>query len=102
MIKLCSRCKEAKSYSEFYKTKYMKNGLTSHCKKCQNEMDKNKRQMYKIKGPTIIKTEKICPRCQKIKPINDFGIKRDSADGRVSYCKPCWVIITTLAQKKKN
>lgn len=101
MSKLCSRCREVKEDNQFYKTKYLKSGLTSHCRSCQHEMDKNKRLLYKLKGPTIIKTKKMCPRCQKMKTIDEFGIKRDSADGRVSYCKPCWVIITTLAQRKR-
>lgn len=34
-MKICSKCKEQKNYSEFPKDKYTKDGLTSSCKKCR-------------------------------------------------------------------
>ena len=34
-------------------------------------------------------TEKRCPKCKKIKDIEDFGLKKSSKDGRQAYCKEC-------------
>lgn len=34
-MKICSKCKEQKSYLDFPKDKYTKDGLTSSCKKCR-------------------------------------------------------------------
>jgi len=44
MIKKCSRCKEEKSTSDFYKWKYGGDGLKSACKECLN---KDKSLYYK-------------------------------------------------------
>lgn len=47
--KRCSKCKEIKSVSEFFKDKRSKNGYQSHCKECLREYYKNnidKRKLY--------------------------------------------------------
>jgi len=35
LTKVCSKCKERKSLSDFYKDKNMKDGLSFHCKNCR-------------------------------------------------------------------
>lgn len=35
-MKICTRCGEEKSYSEFYKNSRMRDGYSSSCKKCAN------------------------------------------------------------------
>ncbi len=50
----CSKCKEVKPKSEFYKNKLKNNGLSSICKKCQAEATKNSR----IKNPEKYKEHK--------------------------------------------
>tara|TARA_R110002020_G_C15944375_1_gene744990 strand:- start:33 stop:641 length:609 start_codon:yes stop_codon:yes gene_type:complete len=44
ILKTCSKCKEQKPHSEFHKNKTRKDGLQSHCKKCQSRCAK---QYYK-------------------------------------------------------
>ena len=57
-MKKCSKCKQTKSSSEFYKNDKLKSGLDSHCKKCcitatgqwrGNNLDKSNRLKYKSK-----------------------------------------------------
>lgn len=36
------------------------------------------------------RTEKRCPDCGEVKPLDDFHRNRSAADGRQGYCKPCW------------
>lgn len=48
MNKQCTKCKEVKSASEFYKSKNHKTGLSSWCKKCQR--DSNKRYLKTDNG----------------------------------------------------
>jgi hypothetical protein len=47
------------------------------------------RLFYKLNGPTIQRTEKICYRCKQLKPIDEFPINRDKPDWRGKNCKPC-------------
>lgn len=39
-MKICSKCKEEKSFSEFHKHKHSKDGYRSQCKECRKESDK--------------------------------------------------------------
>lgn len=96
----CSTCKETKPESEFHRSRSVKRGFQYRCKECQNADCEVRRQQRIANGPTVIKTSKVCPRCNLEKPISQFGIYRSAADGHVSYCKPCWVIITKKAQAK--
>jgi hypothetical protein len=65
-------------------------------------MSEERRQRRITNGPTVIRDSKVCPKCNNLKPISQFGIYRSSADGHVSYCKPCWVKITLKAQAKQR
>lgn len=98
MIKKCPRCQITKHRDDFYRSKRTNSGLQVYCKQCNSELDKNKREWRKEHGPTIQRDSKICARCQSQKPKSQFGRRTDSPDGMMSYCKPCWVKITTLAQ----
>lgn len=101
MTKVCPGCKIEKPYDEFYKSNKLKKGIQPYCKICSNKTNKRVRDNWKENGPTIFRADKECQKCHNRKPISQFGTRRDSADGKLSYCKPCWVIITTNAQKKR-
>ena len=48
-MKTCSKCKEEKPFSEFYKNRKRKYGLHNHCKSCHKayrETNKDKRKEY--------------------------------------------------------
>ncbi len=45
---------------------------------------------------------KVCPRCNVLKPLEHFYIKRGSRDGHQGYCKPCScsvVMASKIAQR---
>lgn len=43
-MKLCSKCKQEKTYDGFYKDKTAKDGYNGICKACRLEMDRNRRK----------------------------------------------------------
>jgi hypothetical protein len=102
MTKYCARCKQDKTTDNFYKMSNVKSGLQSYCKQCQNELDKITRAKRRLSGPTVIREDKVCQICNSRKPISQFGIRRDSADGHLSYCKPCWTEYVKKAKIKNK
>lgn len=55
---------------------------------------------YKLNGPTIHRSEKVCQRCKQLKAIDEFPINRDKPDWRGSRCKPCNTAIKDEWRKK--
>lgn len=102
MLKTCPKCKQDKDTEDFYKLKKSKTGYQAYCKKCQNESDAKIRESRKTNGPTIIRDSKECQMCHNKKPISQFGLRKDSADWHLSYCKPCWTSYVKIAQKKSK
>ena len=98
----CPKCKESKPESEFHRSSTVKRGFQYYCKPCENTMNEQRRQQRIENGPSIIRDAKTCAKCKTKKPISQFGIYRSAADGRMSYCKTCWVIITKKAQAKQR
>lgn len=98
----CPSCKETKPSTEFHKSSRVKRGLQYYCKNCINRMSEERRQKRIANGPTIIRDSKVCQKCKNLKPISQFGKYRSAADGHMSYCKPCWVIITQKAQARQR
>jgi hypothetical protein len=102
MYKKCPRCEEIKDFSMFYKSKRLKQGVQSYCKQCHTELDNLARQRRIDHGPTIFRDSKICKICNNKKPISQFGLRTNSADGKLSYCKPCWTEYVKKAKKKQK
>jgi len=98
----CPSCKELKPESEYHRSSTVKRGFQYYCKPCQNTKSEAKRQDRIRNGPTVIRTSKVCAKCNNQKPISQFGKYKSAADGHVSYCKPCWVKITQKAQAKQR
>lgn len=50
------------------------------------EREERKRKRMETRDKTYLnRTEKRCPMCEQVKPIEEFSGKR----GNISYCKPC-------------
>jgi hypothetical protein len=100
--KRCSRCGKIKSVDEFNKNYNVKDGTSCWCKECekQNRQDCKKEikerlnkchqayREYNLKNGIII-TEKRCPKCGKIKNVNEFSKSITNKDGVDSQCKDC-------------
>lgn len=101
MEKICARCKVVKTSGDFYKKSLAKDGLQTECISCQKIKDVEYRQNRRLHGPSLIKESKVCQLCFNKKPISQFGKRSDSADGHLSYCKPCWTAYVKRAQRKR-
>lgn len=102
MEKQCVKCKVVKTSGDFYKKTLAKDGLQTECIVCQRAADVEYRKNRRANGPSLIKDSKVCQLCFHKKPISQFGKRSDSADGKLSYCKPCWTAYVKRAQKKKR
>lgn len=100
MHKRCPRCTEVKDATHYYYAAYTKNNLYAYCKSCCKERDREKSAKRAVTPPTIIRESKICGLCNQEKPVSQFGYNRNRADRLHPYCKPCWVVYVTKAQKK--
>jgi len=100
-MKICTICNIKKELTEFYRSKYMKDGRASQCKKCDNTRKYElKRRISKEKGAKekistllarelFIKNLKRCPSCKEIKPLTAFYTCGNHNNGYASYCIIC-------------
>jgi hypothetical protein len=87
--KVCSKCNEEKGFSEFYKDKKSKFGLTSECKACESERRKHKQ-------PIVLTLEekntitKVCTKCNVEKNCYEFYKDKTGKFGLAAECKVCF------------
>jgi hypothetical protein len=98
--KLCSRCKQWKYYSEFYKSSRTKDGLSFRCKECSNKATskpynpkkKNVRRYMRYEDRHRIidgVKQKYCRHCKRWKNEDKFYKDRGKKDGLNDRCKKC-------------
>lgn len=97
--KRCPDCGEVKPASEFWNRKASSDGLAYYCKACfglRNSRSYRKRQAEQGREarPYRRRSEvpegmKCCPRCETVKPVEEFGSNRARRSGLSTYCKPC-------------
>ena len=56
-VKICSKCQETKSITDFYKKKDTKDGHTNQCKECINEFHRLKRELIRLSKPAKPKVD---------------------------------------------
>lgn len=100
-VKECSKCNIYLPMFEFYSNDAYRDGYYPVCKECHRDWFKEYTKRIKENGPHIHKDAKVCAKCKDKKPISQFGVRRSSPDGHMSYCKPCWRAISYKAKKKK-
>lgn len=91
-----------KPLDDFAKRAASIDGKQLWCKICLNQRNRDNSLERTISGPTIFRDSKICNNCDTRKPISQFYIRRASADGRGSYCKPCWTKMVTAKVRAKK
>ena len=92
--KLCSRCKKWKYYSDFYKNRGSKDGLSSRCRECERERVgyKSSKKYLRFEDRHRIVNgfkEKFCRKCGKWKNESEFYNNISSKDGLNECCKEC-------------
>ena len=86
--KKCTKCSLIKDICHFYNRAGSSDGKTSECKDCTNMMYKDR--ITKRDNVEVLKLEnKNCLTCNKLLDISNFSNKKDSPDGKMSYCKKC-------------
>ena len=84
LTKCCSRCKEDKSLSDYYKDRTQKDGYDNICKVCKKEV---REERYASRKP--ITDTKHCHKCDCVKPVTEFGRCKKNPDGLSKSCKSC-------------
>ena len=85
-MKTCSKCKETKEFSEFFKQKSTKDGLSPACKSCESKRRKELKinptmQLNKIVRSSVLienkilkrENKKLCRCCKNIFNISDMN-----------------------------
>lgn len=96
--KLCPKCGEVKRADQFYDSPKRPDGLSSYCRKCQVADAKARYLAHpRRRAPEGMKW---CPKCETIKPLDDFGKNRSTHDGKQNYCRTCTVARVTASRQK--
>jgi len=85
--KRCSKCKQIKDKSEFYRSKNKKSGVASRCKECSlaDYRKKHPPQKKEILPPN----QKRCSKCEIVKSKSEFGKSKLGREGLRASCKQC-------------
>jgi len=86
--KVCTKCKENKLFTEFFKDNSSKTGVSSWCKICR----KQQRQEIKEKNETIqinLSQWKVCSKCKTNKAFSEYYKDNSNSIGIRPNCKEC-------------
>src|SRR2546423_9654877 len=91
-MKRCSRCRDFKSLTDFYRSGKSHDGRQSYCKPCVRDdlRERAARKPRKLRKRVAAPPgSKHCHGCGLIKPLDAFCNNRRSGDGKAFYCKTC-------------
>ena len=87
--KKCITCQRILPITFFNRYKRRKDGHFSQCKDCSNKIVKKSRERIKKNKKRKISKEKLCIRCKRILPSDNFIKDIYHKDGLATYCKEC-------------
>lgn len=89
--KKCIKCNSLKNVNEFTKNISHKDGISSICKICSNEKNRQYKQAYYVNNRNIITLDlqSQCVVCKENKNSYEFKINRSNKNGINSICKKC-------------
>lgn len=101
-IKRCKQCEKMKTIANFSKQSKSFDGLDYICKTCHAENARKRRIPVprKKREEYIIPAEKVCRKCYKLKPIEDYGPSPRNRDKHAGACLICSAANRRLKQKK--
>ena len=82
-IKMCSKCKKSKSFTQFALAPKARDGRTKICKSCVAAGGKAPVVRQKPKHT------KLCAGCELTLPFSAFAAMEWTVDGRDTICRPC-------------
>ncbi|MEU8803382.1 endonuclease VII domain-containing protein [Spirillospora sp. NPDC048819] len=110
--KKCPDCGESKPTTDFWKLKASKDGLAYYCKACfglrnsRSYRQKQARLGKQVKAyqrrRQVPEGMKYCPRCEKVKPVDEFGRNRSEESGITGYCRPCHNLIKNESRERNH
>lgn len=96
-------CFNEKEITEFnFSSSRYGDGRNSYCKGCQSTYYKAYNAARKAAQPQLVSQSKTCRDCGLDKPIAQFGKRSVSPDKHNIYCKKCWNVRISIAQKKRR
>lgn len=100
--KICSRCKRILPLMEFSRSKSIKSGFHSACKKCEREsLIKKHPEINHVKNSNSDPDIRICKECKKEKHISEFeNYKSGSRIKTRTVCKDCTQKYQIIKTKK--
>ena len=90
--KVCTKCNQNKSLSEYNKDKSKSSGFRNNCKLCESIAEKQFRDNNRHINANKIYNEndvKQCSKCEQNKPLTDYQTNITTVDGLQSCCKSC-------------
>lgn len=87
--KICPKCKERKSYTEFWKSSKRVDGLQANCKSCAPKKPKNYHKNKRIQCDLNAQIKR-CYGCRRRKPFSEFSIDKSALYGLNRYCRECF------------
>jgi hypothetical protein len=99
--KLCSRCQQWKYESDYSRNRRSKDGLSFHCKECENGQARKRLELRKKDVRRNLRyedrhrvangvKEKLCTKCGEWKNESEYYKQRSNRDCLSGRCKRCW------------
>ena len=93
VTKECNRCHRVLPITEFHRNHTRKDGYQCQCKDCQRElahlMYVKREEAKQTEQPLEVPTTKVCAKCGRELPVENFGHTKKNKNGLKSYCKEC-------------
>lgn len=93
VTKECNRCHRVLPITEFHRNHTRKDGYQCQCKDCQRElahlMYVKREEAKPTEQPLEVPTTKVCAKCGRELPVENFGHTKKNKNGLKSYCKDC-------------
>lgn len=102
----CSTCRVDKAPSEFYRDCTRATGHAPQCKRCSAEAARKRRQQMASRSEeeilAAVPPTKMCSKCRRVLPSEDFARTRSNADGLKRVCRGCSAELWQQWQQKQG
>jgi hypothetical protein len=85
-VKICTSCKVEKPFNLFSDCLSHPDGKMYNCKECRKKYHAPRKEGVKI---FTERQERLCTKCNEIKPFSDFGANKKANCGVSNMCKSC-------------
>lgn len=100
LMRECPNCHVEKPHSDYQQYKGRPKGW---CRKCKAEKEAARRLARGIKPKklsVIVEGQKLCMKCDTMKPLAEFSPAKRGLGGVAAYCKPCFAMMARQSDKE--